>query len=160
MILHLAGEVDYKMMDLLVKTFTFLEKGNNLHIYFTCPDGGSSDVGIAIIDFINKNKETIDITFYGELFSCGMVIFLGTECNKKILMDTRGMYHFSWQEMTISEGGKPTSEYDIFSMSEMKKSKGKTIDFLKTTKLNEKEISSIKKGKDIYFSHTRMLELI
>lgn len=160
MILHLAGEVDYNMMDTLIKAFTSLTMGDSLHIYFTCPEGGLSDVAVALIDFINKNKEVIGITFYGELFSCGMVIFLSTQCDKWVLNDTRGMYHFAWQEMNISEGGKPSSAYDIFSMSEMKKCKEKTIDFLKTTKLNEKEISNIKKGRDTYFTHVRMLELL
>jgi hypothetical protein len=70
------------------------------------------------------------------------------------------MYHFSWQEMGISENGKPSTQYDSFSMKEMKKSKDISINFLKTTKLTEKEISLVKRGKDVYFSHERMLELI
>lgn len=160
MILNLSGDVDYEMFNTLVKAFNNLIKGDNLHIYFTCPNGGSADISEAIIDFINKNKEYIGMTFYGELFSSGMVIFLATECYKIILPFTRGMYHFSWQEMSISETGKPSTEYDIFSMKEMKKAKDKSLAFLKKTKLSEKEISTIKKGKDVYFSHERMLELI
>jgi len=160
MILHLSGDVDYEMFDELVKAFNSLIVGDSLHIYFTCPMGGNADVNEAIIDFINKNKDHIGMTFYGELFSSGMIIFLSVKCNKCILPFTRGMYHFSWQEMNISETGKPSSEYDIFSMKEMKKSKDKSINFLKTTKLSEKEINLIKKGKDVYFSYERMLELI
>ncbi len=45
-------------------------------------------------------------------------------------------------------------------MKEMKKSKDISINFLKTTKLSEIEISKIKKGKDVYFSYDRMLEII
>lgn len=160
MILHLSGEVDYEMFNNLVKGFNSLIKDDNLHIYFTSPIGGNADVSEAIVDFINKNKLHIGMTFYGELFSSGMVIFLATECQKAILPFTRGMYHFSWQEMSISETGKPSTEYDIFSMKEMRKSKDKSIAFLKKTKLSEKEIASIRKGKDVYFSHERMIELI
>ncbi len=160
MIVHLSGDVDYEMLDELVKAFNNLTKDDKFHIYFTCPMGGSADVSEAIIDFINKNKEHIGMTFYGELFSSGMVIFLAVQCSKKVLPFTRGMYHFSWQEMGISETGKPSTEYDIFSMKEMKKSKDVSLAFLKTTKLTEKEIATIKRGKDVYFSHERMLELI
>jgi len=160
MILHLSGDVNYEMFDELVKAFNSLTVGDYLHIYFTCPEGGSADVSEAIIDFINKNKDRISMTFYGELFSSGMVIFLAVECNKKILPCTRGMYHFSWQEMGISENGKPSTEYDNFSMKEMKKSKEISIAFLKRTKLSDKEITTIKRGKDVYFSYDRMLELI
>ncbi len=160
MIVHLSGDVDYSMLDKLVKEFNCLTKADNLHIYFTCPQGGLTDVGIAMIDFINKNSDYIGMSFYGELFSAGMSVFLAVTCSKKVLPDTRGMYHFSWQEMSINEAGKPSGEYDIFSMKEMKKAKDKTIEFLKNTKLNDKEISLIKKGKDVYFSHERMKELI
>lgn len=160
MIVHLSGDVDYDMFDNLVKSFNTLTRDDKFHIYFTCPQGGLSDVTEAIIDFINKNKEYIGMTFYGELFSAGMVIFLGVECPKTILPFTRGMYHLGWQEMNISDTGKPTSEYDRFTIKEMKNWKDISLGFLKTTKLIEKEIVAIKRGKDVYFSHERMLELI
>lgn len=160
MIVHLSGDVDYEMFDNLVKGFNSLTKDDKFHIYFTCPNGGNADVNEAIIDFINKNKEYIGMTFYGELFSSGMVIFLSVQCQKSILPFTRGMYHFAWQEMGISENGKPSTQYDNFSMKEMKKSKDISLAFLKNTKLSEKEIATIKRGKDVYFSHERMLQLI
>lgn len=148
------------MFDELVKAFNSLTKEDALHIYFTCPEGGLADVSEAIIDFINKNKDNIGITFYGELFSAGMVVFLSVQCQKWILKDTRGMYHFAWQEMNISETGKPSSVYDQFSLREMKNSRDKHIQFLRTTKLTDKEISIIRKGKDLYFPYDRMLELL
>jgi len=160
MIVTLSGDVTNEMFSELVKAFNGLTKDDRCNIYFTCPNGGDADVTVAIVDFINKNKDYIGMTFYGELFSSGMNIFLATQCEKKILPFTRGMYHFAWQEMGISETGKPSSEYDTFSMKEMKKSKDISIAFLKTTKLSEKEINNVKKGKDVYFSHERMLELI
>jgi len=159
MVLNLSGEVDYEMLNKLILAFNTLKEAEELCIYFSS-SGGLVDVAEAIIDFINTNKERISITFYGEIFSSGMNIFLKTSCRKKILPDTRGMFHFSWQEVTISEGGKPNSSYDIFSLKEMKASKNRTIAYLKTTKLTETEINSIKKGRDIYFSHTRMEEII
>lgn len=160
MIIQLSGDADYSMLEKVIVALNGLTKEDNLHIYFTCPMGGLSDVNVALIDFINKNKDRIGMTFYGELFSSGMVVFLSVQCQKSILKDTRGMYHFAWQEMTINETGKPSGEYDIFSMKEMRRSKERTIEFLKTTKLTDKEINTIKRGKDVYFSYDRMLELI
>lgn len=160
MILHLSGDIDYKTMDSLVNAMNNLKSEDNLHIYFTCPEGGLTDVGEAVIDFINKNHSRIGMTYYGEIFSAGMVIFLKTKCLKFLLPDTRGMFHFAWQEVTITEGGKPTPGYDAFSMKEMKKSKQRSLEYLKTTKLSTKEINDIKKGKDVYFPYERLLELI
>lgn len=160
MILHLSGDVDYEMFNNLTKSFNMLKDEERLYIYFTCPQGGMTDVGEALVDFVNKNKDSIDIFFYGELFSTGMIIFLATDCQKEILKDTRGMYHFAWQEININQTGKPTEDYDIFSMKEMKRSKAQTIEFLKNTKLSDKELTLIKKGKDVYFSYDRMRELI
>jgi len=158
MILNLSGEVGYEMLNALIKAYNDI-KEEELHIYFSSPEGGLTDVAEAIIDFINSRNK-ISLTFYGEVFSAGMVILLKTTCPKKILPDTRGMFHFSWQELTISEGGKPNGAYDIFSMKEMKESKIRTIEYLKNTKMTEKDLKGIKNGKDIFFSYSRMQELI
>ena len=160
MILNICGEVNYEMFTSLTKAYTSLVKGDILYIYFSSPEGGSTDAAEAVIDIINTNKELTSLIFYGENYSSGMHIFLKTICSKRILRDTRGMYHFSWQEMIISEGGKPSSDYDKFSLKEMKNSLIKTIAYLKTTKLTEKEIKIISKSKEMYFTYDRMLELI
>lgn len=159
MILHLSGDVDYEMLNSLVKSYNGLGKDEVLDIYFTS-DGGLCSVCEALIYFINKYSEFVTITFYGGLFSAAMLLFLSVKCKRILLKDTIGMFHLSSQEMTISEGGKPSNDYDIFYMKEMKKSRIRTAEFLKTTKLNEKEISLIKKGKDCFFSYERMQELM
>lgn len=156
MVVNLAGEVSYEMFNILVKATNELGK---LHIYFSSPEGGLTDVAEAIIDHINKNMNRIEMTFYGENFSAGMLIFLRVNCEKTILADTRGMYHFSWQDITISEGGKPHAGYDTFCMQEMKLSKQRSMEYLKTLTLTDKEMKAIKAGKDVFFPYQRMLEL-
>jgi ATP-dependent protease ClpP protease subunit len=159
MILSLSGEINYLMFEDLIKSFNSLKKAELLHLYFSS-EGGYIDVAEAMIDFINSNSEKILITFYGEIFSAAMYIFLKAKCKKLIVKDTRGMFHFSWQIMEISEGGKPTSLYNTFSLKEMRRSKEIGIAFLKTTLLSEKEINNIKQNKDVYFSFPRMRELV
>lgn len=160
MILHLSGDVNPEMFNSLVRGINDLRKDDNLHIYFTS-QGGLTDVAEAIIDLVNKNQEYIGMTFYGEIFSSGMLIFLQTQCQKWLLKDARGMYHFAWQELIIGEGGKPLDDYDIFCMKEMKRSKERTLNYLKTyTTLTDKEIAKVRAGKDVYFNYDRMLELI
>jgi ATP-dependent protease ClpP protease subunit len=160
MIMQLGGDVNQDMFSELIKIFNSLSSDDSLHIYFTSETGGSSDIGMAIIAFINENKNRITMSFYGELFSAGMRIFLEVACPKKVLFDARGMFHFSWQEMAINETGKPSGQYDSFCMKEMKRSKERTFGFLKTTKLSDKEINAIMKGKDVYFPYERMTELL
>lgn len=159
MILNLSGEVNYNMLNELVKSYNLLNE-EKLHVYFSSPEGGFTSIAEVIVDLINLYKDQTKITFYGENFSCGMIVFLKTQCEKSILPSTVGMFHFCYQDMTISEGGKPNSEYGLFSMKEMKSSKLETLEYLKNTKLSDREIIAIKKGKDVYFSFNRMSELI
>ncbi len=160
MILNLNADVDHKMLDSLIKALNDLKEGDNIHVYFNSPEGGYVSVSEAIIDIINNCKDRFIVSFYGENFSAGMEIMLRLQCKKALLPQTTGMYHLGWQEMAISEGGKPHNAYDIFSMKEMKASRERSIEYLRTTKLSPKEISDIKKGKDVYFSNKRLLELI
>lgn len=161
MLLSLSGEINYKSTNKLIDALNKLdEKDNILKIYFSFPEGGYVDSTQAIISLINENCSKIEMIFYGELFSGGMIIFLNTKCKKTLLPNTTGMYHFAWQNMAINETGKPNGEYDCFTIKEFKESKKDTIEFLKTTKLNSKEITNINKGKDQYFSYKRMLELL
>lgn len=160
MLINLSGDVDYEMLNQLIKAINTLKQEETLNIYFTASSGGQVDVAEAIIDLVNENNDRVKITFYGEVFSAGMMIFFKSKCTKKLLPDTTGMYHYSWQAVNISEGGKATDAYDIFALKEMKKSKLRTLQYLTTTKLTEKEIKQIKLGKDLYISHERMLELL
>jgi len=159
MILNLSEEVNYDMFNILIKAYNSRKEDERIYIYFSST-GGFVDVAEAIIDFINKDPDVFDIIFYGEVFSSGMYILLKTTCHKSILNDTRGMFHYSFQEMNISEGGKPSSDYDIFTLKEMKASKLGKINYLKTTPLSEREIACIKRGKDVYFSYQRLSEII
>src|SRR5688572_14057354 len=149
MIVNLSGIVDNEMFTTLVKSFNDLKVNDNLHVYLTT-EGGDADTAEAIIDLINKNKDYIGITFYGEIFSAGMHIFLKSQCQRYLLPDTRGMYHFSYQKLQIAEGGNGLDIYDRFCIQEMKDSKSRTIEYLKSTPLTEKEITGIKKGRDVY----------
>lgn len=158
MIVTIEGNVGPKMLSKITNALSDITKGDNLVLYFSS-EGGCADTSTAIVDVINKNKDIVSLIFYGQLFSAGMQIFLFTECYKEILEGTRGMYHFAWQSMMISEHGRPTSDYDLFSMREMKETKDENINKLKN-KLTAKEIQSISKGKDVYFSYKRMKELL
>jgi len=159
MTLHLSGEIDYKMFDTLIESFNNLLEEDILHIYFTS-EGGLTLVKDAILDFINNNKDRIKITFYGEIFSGAMDIFLKASCEKNVLKHTRGMIHFSYQSVEVNESGNPYTPYGIFSVRELKNYHIETLKFLKSIKLTEKELSLIKEGKDVYFSHKRLLGLI
>lgn len=156
MILNLSGEMNNEMFNTLVGGLN--DADGYLSIYLSST-GGETDIALAMVDLINRYAKAIDITFYGEVYSAGMFVFLKVNCKKNLLEDARGMFHFAYQDITINEGGKPSDPEDIFLMKEMKKVRARTLDYLKSTKLNEKEFNSIKKGNDVFFSYERMLEL-
>lgn len=158
MTINLSGEVESKMLDTLVNAITNA-KTKLVKVYISSP-GGETGTAEAIIDLINLHKDKIEVIFYGEVFSAGMIILLALKCPKRILKNTIGMYHFAWQSLDIAEGGKPTDAYSVFSIKELRKAKAQVLAYLKTTPLTDKEIRLIKNGKDAYFSYDRMLEII
>jgi ATP-dependent protease ClpP protease subunit len=156
--LSLSGDVNSRMLNKLVEAINERPENEKLSIYFTTP-GGLVSVSDAIIDVINTTKN-IEMIFYGEIFSAGMIIFLKTKCKKRVLKEIAGMYHYCFQALTINEGGKPSGPYDSFIVKDMKESRTRTAEYLKTTKLTDKEITQIKAGKDVFFTYERMLELL
>lgn len=159
MYFNINNSIDESTLNILINQINNLKDGI-LTIYFTCPNGGLTDTGEALIHLINTNKDRITIIFYGELFSMGMNIFLRTSCSKVVLPDTRGMYHYTWQDIAINESGKPLGEYEKFSLSELKKAKKRSLETIDNLPLTEKESKAMKSGKDVYFSYERMKELI
>jgi ATP-dependent protease ClpP protease subunit len=160
MIISLSGEVNKDMLEDLVDAYSDRKKEDEKLVAYFTSEGGDMDAMEAMIDFVNNHKDLVELVFYGEVFSAGMAFFLESSCPKRILPETRGMFHFCMQELTITEGGRPSAGYDAFSAKEMKKAKLRTMESIKGKGLTDKEIREINKGKDVYFSYERMLELL
>lgn len=162
MTINLSGDVDNFMFAKLLRAYSQIENvgTEKLILYISTPEGGDTDAAEAIVHFINSHSDRIETIFYGQVFSAGMWMFLRLKCINNILPDTVGMYHFAWQDLKITEGGQGVEGFDKFSMKEMKKQKARTIEFLKTTSLTDSEVNAIKKGKDVYLSNERMLQIL
>lgn len=159
MTINISGEVNDSMVNRLIDSFNQL-KDDSLTIYFTCGEGGYTDYGEAVIHFINSNANKIRMIFYGENYSCGMIIFLRVKCEKSVLPDTVGMFHLPYLNVSVSMGGIAREAQDKFHVRESVKAAKPIIDLLKKTGLKKKEITKIEQGKDVYFSYNRMSELV
>lgn len=154
----LTGEVSDIMFEKLLNAFEKLKEGNTLKIYLNS-EGGSVYEQDAIVDFININKERVRLIGYGQLFSAAFNIFFKVECPRELIVDTIGMAHFCWTTVEIDQSGKPADDFNKFQAKEMKRTQDETVQFLKKVGLSTTEVNKIIKGKDIWISYPRMLQL-
>lgn len=159
MTITLSGEIESDMLKILTKSISDLSNGEKLTIYFSSR-GGYVGVAEAMINIVNSHKDHIEMIFYGEILSAGMMIFLRTTCKRSLVKEVVGMYHFAWQSLDVSEGGNGSDEYSKFYLKWMKEQKSKTLEYIQTLPFTEKEIAEIRKGKDVYFSTERMDEIL
>lgn len=156
MTITLNRQVNFSMLEQLIDSVNKLKDNEKLIIYFSSL-GGYADSCEAIVDFINNNKERIEIIFFGENFSCGMLIFLNIKCKKTVLSYTTGMMHLCSQSTTIT-GVTHTNDYNKFNTPYLEKFNKEMGEKYKKV-MTKKEIRDMLSGVEIYFDTDRMKKL-
>lgn len=159
MTINICESVTKETVDKIAKSINELKQGEKLFIYFSS-DGGDVSSAEAIIHIINNNMDLIEIVGYGELLSCAFDIFFKTKCYKILLPNCVGMCHQSSVTININESTKPYEERGQADKTWMKLQKEQTIKFCNSLNMTSKEISAIKRGKDVYFQYKRMQEFL
>jgi ATP-dependent protease ClpP protease subunit len=65
---------------------------DGIDLYFSSI-GGEADFAYVLIDFINLNKDKIDLKLYGNIFSAGSWIAKNCKCKKEFLPEIKLMIH-------------------------------------------------------------------
>lgn len=121
--------------------------------------GGSYGIASAISHAIGKVPNS-QLFAVGECFSVALPTFLFTEAfEKEVCSSAIGMFHLSSLTMSCASNGRVVSTYDKFLAEEVKYMDNADKWFLNTL-FTEKEKEIILEGKDYYFSHKRLREMM
>lgn len=152
-------EVGPELFKELVEAYNKLEEDQYLYIYWSSY-GGEVSYGEAIIHLINDNIERTVLIGNGEMYSAGFDVFFRSRCERKILPGTTGMVHFAMVSVTLIKNSVAKSPFDKLNMDWSNEDFKKRIDYYSRLGLTKKELNAFKKGEDVYFSETRLNELL
>lgn len=132
-------------------------KNRDVVLYFTT-NGGAMHLAQNMVDVINNFKNNIKIIVTGYCYSAGMYIIANVNCPVEIKSATSGMIHFPNLDIN-TKNLKDEDSWDYFQMTTEKES---IDEYLRNIKhiMNEKEISKIENGKEVWLNTERMRELI
>lgn len=157
-IIYLTGELTDAVLKEFLQDYNKCDFTRPITIYLnTC--GGFISVSNILIDIINYNADRIHLIASGEIYSAGFDVFFFSKCKRSILPYCTGMTHYMSAYVKFGESGSQNSE-DRLIISEMKKNKNSTFIQLEEIGLTKKELSLVRRGKDCYFSHDRLVELL
>lgn len=159
MTININEDITKETVDKITQAINELQPNDKLFIYFSS-EGGDVNSAEAIIHMINNNADIIEVVGYGELLSCGFDIFFKVICYKMLLPNTVGMCHQSNVKININESTKPYEERGVADKAWLKLQKDQTIKFCNSLGMTDKEITAIKKGKDVYFQYKRMQDFL
>lgn len=159
MILNINEGIGKETVDKIAKGINELKVGEKLFIYFSS-EGGEIPSAEAIIDMINQNVDLVELVGYGDLLSCGFDIFFKVRCHRLLLPNSLGMCHQASIQIGINESARPGDTRSKIDKEWMKLQREQTLKFCNSLHMTDKEIRDIKSGKDVYFHHKRMLELL
>lgn len=155
------GFGDPELLNAFVKAWGESEKTpeKKKDIYISSP-GGHVDVFQTITDIINSCPEQCNLIAVGEIHSAAFELFYSVKCERRILPFTFGMYHFAYDEILIDEHGKAKEEYGKARLENLKLMRSHTFKFCRKIGMSDKEIKSIKAGKDVYFQAARLQQFL
>lgn len=159
MIIYLKDEIRVNLTNKFLHYISKLKEGEPITIYLNTNGGDIADQEL-ILEVINKYKDNIHLIACGNIYSAGFTIFFKSQCKRSIAKGTTGMAHFVWTEIEVDQSGKPKTDYGKFVLKTMVDSKKEFIEFLKELGLNNKEVSEAKKGEEVYFTESRLKELL
>ena len=156
-VISITGFGDQKLLDQFIKDWNESEKTTQKKkdIYIDSP-GGFVSIFQVIQNMIDSCLDKCSLTAVGELHSSAFELFYSVKCKRKILPFTFGMYHLSYDDITIDEKGKAKEEYGKARLDNLKLTKQHTISFCKSVGMNQKEIREITSGRDVYFQQDRL----
>jgi len=158
--INYEGDVDEEMVVFFVKELNSATGDEDMTIYLSS-DGGTMACAEVIIDVISRAAVNRNVTLVANwsVSSCGALIFLESICNKCVLPSAHGVLHelSSYDNSLMMKREDPLHVGLEKSHAKLQESKMKLFRIIG---LSEKELSDIKKGKDIYFDAERLREFV
>ena len=122
--------------------------------------GGDHHRTDVLIDIINNRSDKTKLIAINYIESSAFRLFFSVKCEKEIKDLTYGCFHQPYQDFTLSSTGLIYDEEEKYKKKRLKKIFQQVLLWAQSIGMNEKEIGKFTAGKDIYFSHGRLVELL
>ena len=163
-------KIKYHLIDSEINTevvtavFDLLSEGGDHEIFLSSPGGYTNLVPILArtIDNYNERPDCSAIVVFNTIAmssAFNLMFTLKPEHVRIIEEDFVGMIHFSSMGVSVNQIGKPLDTGDKARIDSMKDDHKSRVKFYKKIGINKKELKKYLKGKDVYLSTSRMLEL-
>ncbi|MCL1636261.1 ATP-dependent Clp protease proteolytic subunit [Elizabethkingia bruuniana] len=122
--------------------------------------GGYCYVADEILDIINSDPERFTLIATRWIYSSAFDLFMKAKCKRILKPNTVGMIHEALHDITFSLNGRSHPETKVLQeayKSNLKEDMDYLTNFLK---LSKQEIKDYNNQKDVYFNHTRLLEIL
>ena len=160
---NLVGSIDDTMLTQLREILNDRECFN--HVIYVASRGGSNLVTELMVSMIkhynhlNSSKRCVIIA-YGQLMSNGFnICFMLPKSCIKYTGSLSGMIHKVRVDAEITSGGKYYSLEDKAKEDFVSYIHGEDIKLLKRIGVSNSHLKSLEAGKEVYFSHSEMVEL-
>lgn len=120
--------------------------------------GGNSDSGFVMERILAENVERISLCAMAGIYSCAFRVFYNFKGKRFLVPEAKGMYHLGHADIRLNVDG--TCTYD-----EDKALRETQMEFLEEHKafaksfMTESEFEKYLKGDEVYFAHSRMVEI-
>lgn len=154
---NMYGELNSEMLNKFIEAVNanLREDNGPLHIYLNSV-GGEDGVAQAILEIINLNPDQYLLAGCGELSSCAFTLFFNANCGRTLLQNCFGMSHSlsMWPQVNILDDHEQNRLAHIEEIKQFLIQEAYEIGF------NDKELDRFKSGRDVYFSPSRMRQLL
>lgn len=120
--------------------------------------GGSSTLLYFLQRIFKEQSERISLVAIAGIYSAAFDLFYNFTGKRFLTRETKGMYHWAAQEVTINANSKLTYYEDEAMKRDRKRLKKEQLVFIAKF-MTAGEIRKFKEGKDVYFDFSRMQEI-
>ncbi len=155
---HIEGE----MNDELAQKFIQFVNDNEGPIVLYLDSPGGICVSAQIIqDVINREPERFELMANNQILSCAFDLFFNAKCKRVVMPETIGAYHLTGSTARVNAAGQVDDLLTAFKFAEIKRTgKRDALAFCTRLGMNQKEIETILRGKDVFFTPERLNELL
>jgi len=151
--IYLTGEVNDELV------LEVLEADLEGKTVYLNSEGGNADAMFVIMDHLEKSKIK-ELVACGEICSAAFIIFHTFKGKKRILPLTEGMIHQMYRTIPVSATGSFKPSYAKHHEKTNKDSTDYMNNLISGLSLTEEELNLFNDGGDVYFSYSRLVELL
>ena len=155
---HIEGEMNDEQVQ---KFILFVNDNEGPLVLYLDSEGGYCASALIFLDIINREPERFELVASHIILSCAFELFFNAACKKVVSPETIGAYHLTGNTARVNAAGLINDPLSAFKAAETKRTgKRDALEFCTRVGMNQKEVETILRGKDVFFTPERLNELL